>query len=212
MVLARMLEHIQRKFNSIEIIQYFLSPKTGEKMLTTKKVLYHVAPIAAISVILSLFLSFKVVDLIQKYSFRSTVVEEVVIIQHLMEEEVNCLADNIYYEAGTESYEGKLAVAQVTLNRVNSEKYPKDVCGVVKQKDGSVCQFSWVCLKVSKDKDRYTWEESKLIAEKMLTQSIFHDKLAKTNALFYHADYVDPGWNKSKVISKIGRHIFYTTI
>jgi spore germination cell wall hydrolase CwlJ-like protein len=181
-------------------------------MLTTKKVLYHIAPIAAISVILSLFLSFKIVDLIREYSFQTTAIQEVTVLQHLMKEEVNCLADNIYYEAGTESYEGKLAVAQVTLNRVNSDKYPKNVCGVVKQKDNGVCQFSWVCLKVSKTKDQYTWEESKLIAEKMLTQSTFHDKLAKSNALFYHADYVDPGWNKTKVISKIGKHIFYTTI
>lgn len=181
-------------------------------MLTSKKVLYHIAPIAAISVILSLFLSFKIVDLIKEYSIQSYTVQEVVVLQHMMKEEVNCLADNIYYEAGSESYEGKLAVAQVTLNRVNSNKYPKDVCSVVKQKDNGVCQFSWVCLKVSKIKDQYTWEESKLIAERMLTQSTFHDKLAKTNALFYHADYVDPGWNKSRVISKIGRHIFYTTI
>ena len=181
-------------------------------MLTSKKVLYHVAPIAAISVIILLFLSFKIVDLIKEYSLHSTAVQEVAVLQHVMKEEVNCLADNIYYEAGTESYEGKLAVAQVTLNRVNSDKYPKNVCEVVKQKYKGVCQFSWVCLKVSKVKDQYTWEESKLIAERMLTQNTFHDKLAKTNALFYHADYVDPGWNKSKVISKIGRHIFYTTI
>ena len=212
MVLARMLECIQRKFNSIEIVQYFLSPKTGEKMLTTKKVLYHVALISAISVILSLFLSFKIVDLVKEYTFQSYTVREVVVLQHMMQEEVNCLADNIYYEAGTESYEGKLAIAQVTVNRVNSNKYAKNICGVVKQKDNGVCQFSWVCIKVSKEKEPYAWEESKLIAEKLLTQNTFHDKLAKTNVLFYHADYVDPGWNKSKVVSKIGRHIFYKTI
>jgi len=64
----------------------------------------------------------------------------------------------------------------------------------------------------AKEKEPYAWEESKLIAEKLLTQNTFHDKLAKTNVLFYHADYVDPGWNKSKVVSKIGRHIFYKTI
>jgi spore germination cell wall hydrolase CwlJ-like protein len=211
MVLARMLEYIQRKFNSIEIVQYLRYPKTGEKMLTTKKMLYHVARISAISVILSLFLSFKIVDPIKEYSFQTTAVQEVAVLQHVMKEEVNCLADNIYYEAGTESYEGKLAVAQVTLNRVNSDKYPKNVCGVVKQKDNGVCQFSWVCLKVSKTKDKYAWEESRLIAEKMLTQTTFHDKLAKTNALFYHADYVNPAWVNLKVISKIGKHIFYTT-
>ena len=29
-----------------------------------------------------------------------------------------------------------------------------------------------------------------------------------TNALYYHADYVKPNWNKPK-IGEIGRHIFY---
>ena len=59
--------------------------------------------------------------------------------------EVQCLAENIYFEAASESFEGKLAVAQVTLNRVNSGKFAKTVCGVVKQKDiingVMVCQF-----------------------------------------------------------------------
>ncbi len=45
-----------------------------------------------------------------------------------------CLAKNIYYEAGMESREGMIAVAQVTLNRTEDEKFPKTVCGVVNQK------------------------------------------------------------------------------
>jgi spore germination cell wall hydrolase CwlJ-like protein len=49
--------------------------------------------------------------------------------------ELDCLAQNIYYEAATESYEGKLAVAQVTVNRTNSGKFPTSICGVVKQKN-----------------------------------------------------------------------------
>jgi spore germination cell wall hydrolase CwlJ-like protein len=28
------------------------------------------------------------------------------------------------------------------------------------------------------------------------------------NALYYHADYVNPGWNKPR-LEKIGHHIFY---
>lgn len=45
-----------------------------------------------------------------------------------------CLAKNIYYEAGLETREGMIAVAQVTLNRTEDEKFPKTVCGVVNQK------------------------------------------------------------------------------
>lgn len=33
--------------------------------------------------------------------------------------EVQCLAENVYHESKSESFEGKLAVAQVTINRVN---------------------------------------------------------------------------------------------
>ena len=65
--------------------------------------------------------------------------------------QVECLAKNIYWESASESYEGKLAVAQVTMNRVNSGKFPSDICSVVYQKtvnreSRTVCQFSWTCL------------------------------------------------------------------
>jgi len=59
--------------------------------------------------------------------------------------QVECLAENIYFEAGHESDEGKIAVAFVTLNRVNSGRFENNICGVVKQKTGNTCQFSWYC-------------------------------------------------------------------
>jgi len=132
--------------------------------------------------------------------------------------QVDCLAKNIYYESATESYEGKLAVAQVTLNRVNSGKFPSDICSVVYQKTTdqnlrTVCQFSWTCMvKELIVKDKYAWEESHMIAKRALTEPVLHDTIAKSNALYYHASYVNPGWNKQKVIMKIGNHIFYTNI
>ena len=124
-----------------------------------------------------------------------------------------CLTKNIYYESASEPYEGKLAVAQVTINRANSGQFPKDICDVVYQKtlynNSITCQFSWTCLSNAISPNKYQWEESEMVARKALTQPVIHDTLAKTNALYYHADYVNPGWNKSKVITKIGRHIFY---
>jgi spore germination cell wall hydrolase CwlJ-like protein len=127
--------------------------------------------------------------------------------------QVDCLAKNIYYEAGNESYEGKLAVAQVTLNRVNSGKFAPDICSVVYQKTNSTCQFSWTCNNmVTAIRDKYQWEESFLIAKRALTQPYLHDIIAKANALYYHAVYVDPGWNKTKVVTRIGQHIFYAKI
>ena len=132
--------------------------------------------------------------------------------------QLDCLAKNIYYEAGIEKYEGKLAVAQVTMNRVNSGKYPKDICSVVYQKTTdqnlrTVCQFSWTCMvKELVIKDKYSWEESQLIAKRALTEPYVHDIIAQSNALFFHAVYVKPNWEKTKVVKQIGNHIFYSKI
>lgn len=121
--------------------------------------------------------------------------------------ELQCLAENIYYEAGSESYEGKLAVAQVTLNRVNSGKFADSICDVVHQKTGQTYQFSWVGLpKYAKNK--YEWEMSIIVAKKAMTEPVAHALLSKQNALYYHAKYVNPGWKLQKV-TQIGNHIFY---
>jgi spore germination cell wall hydrolase CwlJ-like protein len=122
-------------------------------------------------------------------------------------QDVDCLARNIYYEAGIESREGKIAVAQVTLNRVKSGYWGKNICKVVY----SPAQFSW-----TKEKRRAwiqpkgaAWEESKRIADQVLSFGIRLKPLRK--ALFYHADYVAPNWRDgSKRIIKVGQHIFYT--
>jgi spore germination cell wall hydrolase CwlJ-like protein len=132
--------------------------------------------------------------------------------------QVDCLAKNIYYESGSEKYEGKLAVAQVTMNRVNSGKFPSDICSVVYQKTTdqqlrTVCQFSWTCMvKEMVIKDKYMWEESVNIAKRALTEPYVHDTIAQSNALFFHAVYVKPNWSNTKVIKQIGNHIFYSKI
>lgn len=52
----------------------------------------------------------------------------------ISDKDIECLARNIFYEAGGESKEGKIAVGMVTMNRVQDPRYPKSVCEVVKQK------------------------------------------------------------------------------
>ena len=124
------------------------------------------------------------------------------------QKQLACLTKNIYYEAATESYEGKLAVAQVTINRANDPSFPKTICGVVYQRTLGTCQFSWTCLKNLAINNKYAWDESELVARKALTEPVLHDTIAKQNALYYHASYVNPGW-KGRVVAKIGNHIFY---
>jgi spore germination cell wall hydrolase CwlJ-like protein len=129
------------------------------------------------------------------------------------ERELKCLAQNIYYEAGYEPFEGKVAVAQVTLNRMESGKFPDDVCGVIFQKsviyDKVICQFSWYCENagVSKPVNPAAYQESMAVAKKVLLEGFRLDGLK--NAMYYHADYVSPRWGKEK-IATIGRHIFYS--
>jgi spore germination cell wall hydrolase CwlJ-like protein len=128
------------------------------------------------------------------------------------EQQLDCLAINIYREAGYEPFEGKVAVAQVTMNRVASGKFGKGVCGVVYQKnvfmERVVCQFSWACDSVHRSrpvgKDAYT--ESYAVAKKVLLEDFRLDLLK--DALYYHATYVNPKWRLDK-IGQIGQHIFY---
>lgn len=128
------------------------------------------------------------------------------------ERQLECLSRNIYYEAGSEPFEGKVAVAQVTLNRAESGKFPSDVCKVVYQKnvfmERVVCQFSWYCENAGKMKPVHgqNYVESVAAAKKVLLENFRLDGLKE--AMYYHADYVNPGWKKEKV-AKIGRHIFY---
>ena len=126
--------------------------------------------------------------------------------------QLECLARNIYHEAGYEPFEGKAAVAQVTLNRVESGQFPSDICQVVYQKnvvyEKVLCQFSWYCDKASAHKPMNgpVYIESMEVAKKVLLEGFRLPSIK--GALYYHADYVNPKWNKEK-IAKIGHHIFY---
>ena len=127
-------------------------------------------------------------------------------------QQLDCLAINIYREAGYEPFEGKVAVAQVTMNRVNSGKFGNDVCGVVYQKnvimEKVVCQFSWACDSVHKSRpvNKEAYNESYEVAKKVLLEG-FRLSVLK-DALYYHASYVNPRWPLEK-IGQIGQHIFY---
>ena len=120
-------------------------------------------------------------------------------------QQIECMAKNIYYEAANEPYEGKLAVAQVTMNRTQSPQFPKTVCGVVYQKG----QFSWVDETRYPIKSKYAWEECMIVARKALTEHKLHDTIYKTKSMYFHNTSVHPEW-KFKYVAKIGNHLFYT--
>lgn len=126
--------------------------------------------------------------------------------------QLDCLTRNIYWEAASEPFEGKVAVAQVTMNRLESGRFASSVCGVVYQKnviyERVICQFSWACETTHKVRPVHPplWKESEEVAKKVLLENFRLPGLKE--AIYYHADYVNPGWKKPK-IDKIGRHIFY---
>ncbi len=126
-------------------------------------------------------------------------------------EQLHCLALNIYWEARSEPVEGQLAVAAVTLNRVQNSRFPSNVCDVVRQ-GGEIrrhrCQFSWWCDgKKDVPKDAESWRRANTLA-KLSTAGIVEDPTL--GALWYHADYVNPYWaEKKERVAQIGRHIFY---
>jgi len=128
------------------------------------------------------------------------------------ERQLECLAMNIYREAGHENFEGKVAVAQVTMNRASHPSFPKDVCAVVFQKsvviDRVICQFSWYCDTAHKARpvNPKAYDESMAVAKKVLLEGFRLDVMKE--ALYYHANYVNPQWNLEK-IGTIGNHIFY---
>jgi len=119
-----------------------------------------------------------------------------------------CLTQAIYYEAGFEPLEGRRAVAQVVLNRMRHSAFPKSVCGVVYQRSGSVCQFTFVC-----DGSLYRppalggWRQAEAIARSALDGFV---ERSVGGATHYHADYVAPRWAPLLAkVAKLGQHIFY---
>ena len=149
----------------------------------------------------------------------------------MIAEALFCLALNAYHEARNQDIRGMVAVSQVVINRVESNLFPDEVCEVVMQgptreswktrqyedidEEDRVyypirhrCQFSWYCDgKSDEPHDEMAWEQAQRVAG-----GVYYGKLYPLveNALWYHADYVKPGWAESKrVVAKIGNHIFY---
>jgi len=138
---------------------------------------------------------------------KQAVLESQPVAIHYTKNDVECLARNIYYEAGVESMAGKIAVGTITVNRVKTKYWGHHICDVVY----SPAQFSWTKDKklAWKELKGQTWADSQAAAEAVLKGGIRVKQLS--TALFYHADYVSPTWrDNSKKVLKVGHHIFYT--
>jgi N-acetylmuramoyl-L-alanine amidase len=126
---------------------------------------------------------------------------------------VACLARNIYYEARGEPVAGQYAVAEVTMNRKASRRFPRTVCEVVYQKNWDpirkrhVGAFSWTEFDAVPEPVGDEWIRALAIAEAVYYR---RHPPAVNGALFYHGNYIKPSWAKEKrQVARIGRHIFY---
>jgi len=126
---------------------------------------------------------------------------------------VSCLALNIYFEARGEPEAGHYAVAEVTLNRVASSRYPNTVCGVVYAKNWDVLRkryvsaFSWTEFKSRPEPVGAEWTRAQRIAEEVY---FGRNKPTLVGVTHYHADYIRPSWSQNQTpVARIGNHVFY---
>ena len=154
---------------------------------------------------------YKIRDTQDKIEKRVERVEKVVLVKTKQQvamtgKELDCLAKNIYHEAGIEDKAGKVAVAQVTINRLKEGSWGNDVCKVVYSKS----QFSWTLDKKKRaaQPKGELWDQSLAVAREF--QKGVRVK-GLEDSTHYHANYIrDPAWAKAKQVAKqIGQHIFY---
>jgi spore germination cell wall hydrolase CwlJ-like protein len=118
-----------------------------------------------------------------------------------------CLTEAVYFEARGESLDGQIAVAEVILNRVDSPLYPRTVCGVIKQRGGGGCQFSYVCQGKAKMREKGAADLAGRIARAMLDGA---PRLLTDGATHFHTRGVKPSWSKRFAkTAAIGAHLFY---
>lgn len=119
--------------------------------------------------------------------------------------DIKCLHEAVYYEAGNQRRDGKIAVAEVIYNRVNDRRFPDNFCDVINQPN----QFSFTIFDNIYRVDQQAWQE----AEEVAVEIYFKDRV-RSKSLWYHADYIDPPvWtSRLQPVDHIGRHIFYEEI
>jgi spore germination cell wall hydrolase CwlJ-like protein len=123
-----------------------------------------------------------------------------------------CLATAVFFEARDQTLDGMYAVADVVMNRVEHEKFPDTVCGVVFDSRA----FSFTHDGASDHMEDYSSfhdTHARVIAISVAEDILNGITLVGTTATHYHATYVHPFWaDHSDFIrdGQIGVHIFYT--
>jgi len=116
--------------------------------------------------------------------------------------ELSCLAGAVYFESKGEPLSGQLAVANVIINRTNSGRFPRTICGVVKQPG----QFSFIRGgSIPAIRSAAQYRTAMAIAQIAMDKEWDNPT---PGALYFHARRVSPGWARPRVAT-IGNHIFF---
>jgi len=117
-------------------------------------------------------------------------------------DELECLAGAVYFESKGEPLSGQLAVANVILSRTTSGRFPRTICGVVKQPG----QFSFLRGgEIPEIRSGAQYRTAMAIAEIAMDKEWDNPT---PGALYFHARRVSPGWARPRVAT-IGNHIFF---
>jgi N-acetylmuramoyl-L-alanine amidase len=131
---------------------------------------------------------------------------------------LTCMAIAIYFEARSEPIAGQFAIANVIMNRVFDDRYPNDICDVVKQ--GKLnskpedrvyinqCQFSFFCDGKSDQPEDIDAFENALYISSMSFDDAWYD--LTDGSTHYHSININPDWAKTKTrVVRIENHVFY---
>jgi spore germination cell wall hydrolase CwlJ-like protein len=113
--------------------------------------------------------------------------------------ELDCLATAVWFESRGEALEGQLAVAQAVVNRAQSGRWGKGVCGVIK----APRQFNFIAAKVQRGTATFT---TAMAVARIAMQGLWHDMAEGAHS--FHSARLNPRWRLTRV-ARIGNHVFY---
>ncbi|MED4531927.1 cell wall hydrolase [Metabacillus fastidiosus] len=117
-------------------------------------------------------------------------------------EEKDLFARLVQAEAKGESYEGKVAVATVVLNRVDDPRFPNNIIDVINQVVGNSYAFSPV---QNGEINKPASDEAKRAVDEALTRK---DHL-NDSIYFYNPDIATDEWIRTRhIVKTIGNHVF----
>lgn len=121
----------------------------------------------------------------------------------ITENDIYIMAQVVYAESRGETFDGKVAVASVILNRLVSPKFPDTISGVIYQPNAFSCVKDKK-INIKPDKDSFEAVYKAISGTDPTSQStFFYNPVISTSAWVNRA-------NKKDVL-RIGNHIFFKT-